>query len=275
MNLQENKSLTEIYNREEDFSADLAENLDALKVGKFEDAETEASVGTRRADIVATGEDGTLVVECQFNKADWDHWGRLEAYSRLKEADVAALVAEDFEELMIVTCNLRNEDSNVNWFLIQAQVNSHDELYFNHVARPAIDIQSERKADAGYSEFWQPIRDGDFGDLFTGRLVPIRDDGWIMKTLRNIQVCLFLNNYKCYIRLYFLTPNHLERRDKVMELFSDTDYDFEQKDTSTQTTVIFPVIDKGRNNYDDWDEIREKLVTMGTDIYNKIDESGL
>ena len=26
---------------------------------------------------------------------------------------------------------------------------------------------------------------------------------------------------------------------------------------------------------DDWDEIREKLVTMGTDIYNKINESNL
>ena len=79
-----------------------------------------------------------------------------------------SLVAEDFEELMIVTCNLRNEDSNVNWYLIQAQVNSHDELFFNHVARPAIDIQSERKADAGYSEFWQPILEGKFGQLFVG-----------------------------------------------------------------------------------------------------------
>ncbi len=275
MNLQEIKSLSEIYSREEEFSADLAETLVALKVGKFEDAETEASVGTRRADIVVTGEDGILVVECQFYKADWDHWGRLEAYARLKEADVAVLVSEDFEELMIVTCNLRNEDSKVNWYLIQAQVNSHDELFFNHVARPAIDIQLERKSDDGYSEFWQPIRDGDFGDLFTGKPVPIRDDGWIMKTLRNIQMCLFLNNYKCYIRLYFLKPNHFERREKVMELFAQADYDFELKDTSSQTTVIFPVIDKGRKNSDDWDEIREKLVSMGTDIYNKINESDL
>ena len=69
-----------------------------------------------RADIVAVGEDGTLVVENQFGKADWDHWGRLEAYARLKEADAAVLVAENFEELMIVTCNLRNEDSAISWY---------------------------------------------------------------------------------------------------------------------------------------------------------------
>ena len=39
--------------------------------------------------------------------------------------------------------------------------------------------------------------------------------------------------------------------------------------------VQFPVLDKGRKDQDDWDEIREKLVAMGTDIYNKIDESDL
>ncbi len=111
MIIQEAIALTSIYRREEDFSADLANHLHALGVGECEDAETESNVGTRKADIVAVGATGTLVVENQFGKADWDHWGRLEAYARLKEANVAALVAESFEELMIVTCSLRNEDS--------------------------------------------------------------------------------------------------------------------------------------------------------------------
>ena len=275
LNLQQIKSLSEIYNREEEFSADLAENLDALKVGKFEDAETEASVGTRRADIVATGEDGTLVVECQFNKADWDHWGRLEAYARLKEADVAALVAEDFEELMIVTCNLRNEDSIVNWFLIQAQVNSHDELFFHHVARPAIDIQSERKSDIVYSEFWQPIRDGKYGNLYKGKPVPISNDGWICRSLRNISVCLFLTNQLCYVQVYSTGENASERRDRIMELFPISDFPYEYNDSPKQIRVKFPVLEKGKNHREEWDEIREALVSMGTNIYNKIKDSNL
>ena len=136
MNLQQSIPLRDIYGNEEEFSAALANRLEALKVGKFEDAETESNVGTRRADIVAVGEDGTLVVENQFEQADWDHWGRLEAYARLKEADVAVLVAERFEELMIVTCNLRNEDSNIDWYLIQAQANIHKEFTFHHVCSP-------------------------------------------------------------------------------------------------------------------------------------------
>ena len=275
MKLQETMQISSIYTREEDFSDDLADNLDALKVGSFEDPETESSVGTRRADIVAIGEDGILVVENQFGKADWDHWGRLEAYARLKEADVAVLVAEDFEELMIVTCNLRNEDSKIDWYLIQAQANSHEELSFPHVVGPAIDIQTERKAEAGESEFWAPIRNGEFGELFAGRPVPISNEGWITKTIRNIGVWLHLTNQRCYVQLYFQGANRSERRDKVMTLFPESDYVHENKDSSKETKVQFPVLNKGKNDRDDWDEIREKLVAMGTDIYNKINESNL
>ena len=184
MNIQQLKPLSDIYKREEEFSADLADNLEALNIGEFEDVETESNVGTRRADIVAVGEDGILVIENQFGKADWDHWGRLEAYARLKEADVAVLVAEDFEELMIVTCNLRNEDSTIDWYLIQAEANTHNELSFHHVARPTIDIQTERKAEAEESEFWAPVRGGELGELFAGKPVPISNEGWI--SIRNI-----------------------------------------------------------------------------------------
>ena len=279
MKLQETVPLSSIYTREEDFSADLTDNLDELRVGKFEDAETESNVGTRRADIVAVGDDGTLVVENQFGKADWDHWGRLEAYARLKEADVAVLVAEDFEELMKVTCNLRNEDSTIDWYLIQAQANTHKELSFHHVAIPAIDIQTEKKTEkkteGEYSEFWDPIRAGELGELFSGPPKRMHNQGWMGKTIGGVEVWLRLTNRKCYVRLYFLAPNYSERRDQIMALFPKSDYDYEYKDTPKVTTVIFSVLDKGKNDRDDWDEIRQKLVDMGTDIYNKINESNL
>lgn len=271
MNIQQRIPLSDIYRREENFSADLTDNLDELRVGSFEDAETESNVGTRRADIVAVGEDGTLVIESQFRKADWDHWGRLEAYARLKEADVAVLVAEEFEELMIVTCNLRNEDSAISWYLIQAEANTHKELSFHHIARPAIDIQTEKKAEAGYSEFWAPIRGGD--GLFAGKPVLIRDDGYISKSTRGVDVYLHLTNHQCYIRLWIRGENRLERRDKVKELFRESNYEYKDKDTAMFATLIFPVLDKGRKDQDAWPEMRKKLVDMGTNIYNKINES--
>ena len=273
MQLQKTIPLSSIYNREEDFSTDLADNLDALRVGSFEDPETESNVGTRRADLVAAGEDGTLVVENQFGKADWDHWGRLEAYARLKKADVAVLVAEEFEELMIVTCNLRNEDSAISWYLIQVQANAHNELSFHHTARPAIDIQTEKKAEGGYSEFWAPIREGN--GLFAGKPVLIRNDGYISKSTRGVDVYLHLTNHQCYIRLWIQGINRLERRDKVKELFRESNYEYKDKDTTMFATLIFPVLNKGRKDPEHWPEMQEKLVNMGTKIYNKINESDL
>ena len=273
MKLQKTMPLSSIYTREEDFSADLASTLKALKIGEFEDAETESNVGTRRADIVAAGEDGILVVENQFGEADWDHWGRLEAYARLKNADVAVLVAEAFEELMIVTCNLRNEDSKIDWYLIQAQANTHKELSFHHVARPAIDIQTEKKAEVGYSEFWAPIREAE--GLFKGKPVPVKDERLLDKWVRGVQMTLRLNKQNCSIRLRFQEVNRLERRDKVMELFPKSEYTYEYKQAAQSVSVVFPVISKGIEDRDDWDEIREKLVAMGTDIYNTINESDL
>lgn len=269
MKLQQAQSLTTVYNREEDFSSDLANHLAALGVGSFEDAETESNVGTRKADIVAVGDDGTLVVENQFGQADWDHWGRLEAYARLKEANVAVLVAESFEELMIVTCNLRNEDSKTDWYLIQAQVNSHDELSFHHVARPAIDVQTE-KTGVEYSEFWEPIRRS---GLFAGKPVPVRDEGWIGKGIKGISLLLQLHNHACSVLLSFQGEDRLDRRDKVVELFPETEYNYELRESPKFANIIFPVFDKGKKDSDHWHDIREKLTKIGEDVYNKIKES--
>ena len=97
---------------EKDFTPWLANNLSYLEdcLGldlEFFDIEHRTGSGYRHADLLVETYSGDIVVvENQYGKADWDHWGRLEAYARLKEADVAALVAESFEELMIVTCHL-------------------------------------------------------------------------------------------------------------------------------------------------------------------------
>ncbi len=270
MKLQKPISLSAIYKREEDFSKDLAETLDALKVGKFEDAETESNVGTRKADIVAVGEDGILVVENQFCTANWDHWGRLEAYARLKEATVAVLVAEDFEDLMIATCNLRNEESKISWYLIQAQANTHKELSFHWVARPAPDIQTEKLIDPEYKEFWEPIFQNELFSVCNDRWM---GDGWVGKTIHdNIEIWLRLSKQECYIQLYF---DGAKSRKEVMELFPESDYNYENADNSAETRVKFPVLDKGIKDRDDWNEMREKLVVMGTDIYDKINESDI
>lgn len=269
MKIQQSKPLSTIYNKEESFSLDVSENIYALEVGAFEDAETESKVGTRRADIVAKGVDGILVVENQFGKADWDHWGRLEAYARLKEASVAVLVAEDFEELMLVTCNLRNEDSKIDWYLIRASVNLHDELAFHHIARPSIDIQIE-STGVEYSEFWEPVRKG---GLFSGKPVPVQNEGWVGKRVNGIDILLVLCNHHCSVALYFNGEDRMERRAQVLELFSESEYTYDLGESLKSAKIVFPVLQKGKNDHDSWDEIRTALTTRGEEIYNKIKDA--
>ncbi len=159
--------------------------------------------------------------------------------------------------------------------MIQAQANSHNEISVHHVARPVIDIQTEKKTDVGYSEFWAPIRNGEYGELFKGKPVLLRNEGYISKTIRGIEVSLILNKNQCCVRLWLQGENRLVRRDKIKELFQELEYDYKDKDSLQYASLTFTVLDKGKNDREDWDEIREKLVNMGTDIYNKINESGL
>ena len=259
MRLQQVIELREIYSHENDFTNELAEELSVLGLGDFEDVETEVYVGPRKADIIATGEDGVLVVENQFGKADWDHWGRLDCYSQFNNATAAALVAEDFEELMIETCRLRNEDGEIGWHLIQAGANSHRELIFCHrdVSAPRPSYSNNQNL---YTEFWEPIR-SDRHNLFSGVPVSVSQ---VYKTNNGVELTLGINTSDCYIRLRF----RLERRDDVTALFPASDYDYEYSETENYAIIRFPVLNQGIEDRPDWPQIRERLVSMGTDIYN-------
>ena len=202
--------------------------------------------------------------------------------------DIECIVNEKFQECLAELRNYAKSETKalqcplMRLMQIEAYLgkhvskltDSHNELSFHNITQPENDIQNE-KIEIEYSEFWQPIRDGQYGNLFVGKPVPNRDEGWISKNIRNIGVCLYLNNKSCYIQLYFKGTNPLRRRDQIIKLFPESNYFRELKDSPKETKIKFPVLNKGKNDRDDWDEIREKLVTMGTEIYNIIDESGL
>ena len=203
------------------------------------------------------------------------------------EVDVECIVNEKFQECLKELRNYAKSETKVlqcplmRLMQIEEHVdkhvakltNSHNKIPFHQGSPPAIDIQTEKKPDVGYSEFWTPIRKGGFGKLFAGKLVRLAEDR-IVKVIPNTGVKVELNITKprCYIRLYFKDADH---REEIMALFPKSNYNYQYNDSPKETKVKFPVLDKGKNDREDWDEIREKLVSMGTDIYNKINESGL
>ncbi|MCY4552991.1 MAG: hypothetical protein OXC79_04910 [Candidatus Poribacteria bacterium] len=134
---------------------------------------------------------------------------------------------------------------------------------------------SEKEPEVKQSEFWQPIRDGEFGALFAGKPVSVRDDGWISKQIRGVEIILSFRKNRSYVSFLCRGENRIERRDEIIALFPETDYDYYPRESDKRAGFGFHVINKGKDHPEDWDEIREKLVNIGTDIYNKIDESNL
>ena len=134
---------------------------------------------------------------------------------------------------------------------------------------------SEKKPEVKQSEFWQPIRAGEFGELFAGKPVPVRDDGYISKRIRGVEIILSFRKNRSYVSFICWGENRIERRDKIIALFPEAYYDYSPHESPQRAGFRFPVINKGKDHPEDWDEIRKKLVAMGTDIYNKIDESNL
>ena len=143
----------------------------------------------------------------------------------------------------------------------------------HHVVEPAIDIHTERETEGEESEFWAPIRRGEFGELFAGK--PVGDKGWISKRIRGVEIILSFRKDHSYVSFSCRGENRSERRDEITALFPEADYGYYYHESPQRAMVRFPVVNKGKDHPEDWDEIREKLVSMGTGIYNKISESGL
>ena len=156
-----------------------------------------------------------------------------------------------------------------------AEVDFANAKYHDDRSSHPKDIQTEREAEGEESEFWAPIRRGEFGELFAGQPVPIGNDGSISKHIHGVEVILSFRKNRSYVSFLCTGENRIERRDEIIALFSKADYDYYPRESPQRAGFGFDIINKGKDHPEDWDEIREKLVTMGTDIYNKIKESDL
>ena len=119
-----------------------------------------------------------------------------------------------------------------------------------------------------YRKFWEPIRSEPNG-LFAGK--PSPDN--IGKTIRGIWLALVVHNHACRVDLGFSGEEMKKRRSKAMKLFPAPEYPQELHESPKFAVVRFPVLDKGIKDRGDWDEIREKLTKLGTEIHDRIIEN--
>jgi hypothetical protein len=187
-----------------------------------------------------------------------------------KEPLIVVVIDEKTEELEDALSEIKGEVKIVEFRTFRREgVSDNVNAYlFEPLGSPP----DKQRALCVYSEFWAPMREE---GLFKGKPVPIRDEGWISKGIRGINIILSLRNHKCSILVSLKGPDRAERGDKVAKLFAKTKYRYEVGESAKFVTIEFPVLDKGKKDREDWPEVREKLNRFGTDIYNRIKESGI
>ena len=114
-------------------------------------------------------------------------------------------------------------------------------------------------------EFWTPIR---AEGLFAGN--PIReDDSWITKSFRGVTVYLFA--YKNKIKVQIDWPlERIEERDAYLTKFSE--FEVVSREIRAAAIIEIPIFEYGRNDVDRWDEIRTRLVEVGTAAFEIISQ---
>jgi hypothetical protein len=115
-------------------------------------------------------------------------------------------------------------------------------------------------------DFWEPIRrEG----LFEGKL---SNRPWIYKTIRGIDIALIVCNHTCCVDIAFKGENRKQRREKAVNHLSALK-DKYPRDTEKIAYVRFPVLEMGIKDRKHWTEIREKLKSVGENIYNELSRS--
>lgn len=143
--------LREVWKHEaSDFTQWLAlpDNMDLLAEvilggGSLTVVDTEVSVGSYKADILAMdSEDRVIIVENQLEQTDHDHLGKILTYGAGKQAEVLVWIVKDAREEHENAVNWLNEhtDDAINLFLIQIEAwrigPSLPAPRFNVIAKP-------------------------------------------------------------------------------------------------------------------------------------------
>lgn len=123
----ENVSLREIWKSEEDFTYWLEENIEILNGSlnlSLSVIEREKSAGTFAVDLLAEDSEGNrVIIECQLEKTDHDHLGKVLTYLTSLEAKTAIWICSDPRPEHIKTMTWLNEVTpiDVSFYLVKVE----------------------------------------------------------------------------------------------------------------------------------------------------------
>lgn len=117
--------LREVWKQETAFIKWLEENIDVLNDAldlSLSSAEREKSAGDFSVDLVADDADGnTVVIECQLEKSDHDHLGKLITYLTSIGARIGIWITKEPKSEHVGAVSWLNESSSADFYLVKAE----------------------------------------------------------------------------------------------------------------------------------------------------------
>ncbi|MFQ6061055.1 MAG: DUF4268 domain-containing protein [Thermoplasmata archaeon] len=166
-------ALRKMWNKEIAFSGWLKDNINILgeRIGlSLEGAEDEQPVGSFSVDITAEESGRLVAIECQFDRANHDHLGKLLTYLTNLDAKIGIWICEDPKLEHMRAVNWLNEVSpdDVSFYLVKVEGfrigDSSPAPLFTVVCSPTEETRriGERKKDLAESqrkrlEFWRKL----------------------------------------------------------------------------------------------------------------------
>lgn len=142
--------------------------------------ETEYKAGSFAIDILATGAQGTVIIENQFGKSDHDHLGKILTYLTTVGASIAIWICEDPRQEHVAVINELNKAMSQSFYMLDIKAykigDSTIVPMFNIIAAPITGVLEGIVSELNMREklrqkFWIRLLDkmGEKTDLFSGR----------------------------------------------------------------------------------------------------------
>ncbi|MGB9879838.1 MAG: DUF4268 domain-containing protein [Anaerolineae bacterium] len=275
-------------NEAQDFTAWLSENLDRLSEALGQDlslVEREADVGPFAADLFAEDRYGnTAVIECQYEKTDHDHLGKVLTYLVNLDAKTAVWIVEDPRPEHVKVVNWLNEitPEDVSIYLVKIQLYSVDDSLpapqFLVVAGPSEEGKAAGKTREKLAErhqlryeFWSQLLPKAKEKTKTHANISPSKEGWVAASAGKpgLQYMYAILKDAASVELYIDRGSQEENKALFDALYAkkgeiEAAYggtlNWERLDDKRASRIRAWVSDKGLRDRDSWPEIQAAMI---------------
>lgn len=290
----------ELFDREDtDFTPWLEENIDYLNQEMgislvVTEREQETHTGLQ-IDLSVEDEDSGRegVIECQIEKSDHDHLGKLLTYISAFDSKFAIWIVKEPRYEHRKTIEWLNESTEKDFYLVtieSVEIKEAKAPLFTTVVEPsptAKEIGVKRKEpnerQLKQEQFWTELLEKSQGEFDLFDNISPRQQGWFDKSagIGNVFYRYRIRNHWADVSVYIGTGSKQRNeqifdqlqgmKDSIESQFGD-ELDWQRLENSKACRIAYPVAEKGLRDDEDWEEIQDRLIQNMKQLYDAFDD---